>query len=361
MLPLELTRPGYSIARTFGVPCQIEEKIEPDWQPVIYDGSKGTLFAAIIQSLGDKWSPAIENIIWDDKFRLLAESIEVKGFSASSPSDILNLTNPEIVRTVMDSYIDAGSEIIQTNTFGANRINLSSHYNGITGETVAEINRRGAEIAREAAGNSAYVAGDIGPLSQYLEPVGTIGFQEAQLVFEEQARALSESGVDFIHIETMSQMEMLDASVRGVRTAAPEIPLMVTMSFDAKKFGYTSFGVSIEQFVDYCRRTGITMFGANCGNGLEDAYKLIREFRRHICPDQPNTLIMKLNLGVTDAPGGYARKEYLNDYTIDVRPRWDVNPDNDQPGADIVGTCCRSGPEDIMFISNRSYSTKPRT
>ena len=131
-----------------------------------------------------------------------------KGVFINRCFDELNISSPEMVKEVHSGYIAAGADIIETNTFGANRHKLRMH--GL-GEQLEEINRQGARLARESAGDNAFVAGAIGPLDIRIEPWGKMSIDEARVAFAEQARALQEGGVDLFMLETFSDMNEIDA------------------------------------------------------------------------------------------------------------------------------------------------------
>jgi homocysteine S-methyltransferase len=146
-----------------------------------------------------------------------------KGIYINTCFDELNLTNPDLVAEIHREYVQAGADVIETNTFGANRFKLAGH--GLESR-VYDINRKGAEIARRAAGETTLVAGSVGPLGVQIEPIGKLSFQEVQEAFQEQIKALLEGGVDLIILETFSLVTELPA-VRAVR-ASLHIPLIAS-------------------------------------------------------------------------------------------------------------------------------------
>ena len=146
------------------------------------------------------------------------------------------------MRRIHRGYLDAGSQILMTNTFGGNRMRLSLH--GLQ-DRVAELNQTAAILLRsevDAAGGEALVAGDIGPSGAILAPTGTLDYDEAVDIFAEQAAALVAGGVDLIWIETMSDLPEIKAAIEGVRRVSPGIALITTMTFDTR--GHTMMGVS---------------------------------------------------------------------------------------------------------------------
>nr|HID14774.1 methionine synthase [Anaerolineae bacterium] len=215
--------------------------------------------------------------------------LQVAGLPAGSPPEGWLLENPDAVCDVHRAYVEAGAELILTCTFGGTRTRLERA--GLAGR-VAEINRRAVEIAREAAGSRAYVAGDIGPLGEFLAPLGKITYEQAVEIFAEQATALAEAGVDVLYIETMADLNEMRAAVEGARHAGSGIPIFVTLSFDTH--GRTNMGVRPEQVGETLLTLGVDAFGANCGATLEMTKEAIEKMHQAV-PDA--ILIAKPNAG----------------------------------------------------------------
>src|SRR5690606_26275533 len=188
-----------------------------------------------------------------------------QGLRQGESPELWNVEHPDRVRQIHHDYIQAGAQIVLTNSFGGNRIRLGR--SGLS-ERAAELNRAAAELARaaaDAAEHAVVVGGSMGPTGDMLEPYGDLPFDEASAAFEDQARALVEGGVDVLWIETMADLEELRAAVQGVRRAAPDAPVVATMTFDTN--GRTMMGVSPEQAIRTLREHGVIALGANCGNG----------------------------------------------------------------------------------------------
>jgi len=167
------------------------------------------------------------------------------GLEQGDPPELWNLKFPNRVADVHQAYIDSGSQIILTNTFGGNRLRLALHN---AESQVSSANKAAAEILRSIADRSdqeVIVAGDIGPSGEVLAPYGELAFQDAKDAFQEQAAALIDGGVDLIWIETMSDLEEVRAAVEGTREVSKEIPIVTTMTFDTH--GRTMMGVTPEQ------------------------------------------------------------------------------------------------------------------
>ena len=263
-----------------------------------------------------------------------------QGLESGGSPELWNIEQPDRVGAVHRGYLEAGAELILTNTFGGNRFRLALH--GLEGR-VEELNRAGARIAREAAaaaGQGALVAGDIGPSGGILEPLGDLAFEAAVSGFAEQARALIGSEVDVIWIETMSDLEEVRAAMEGVRRVSPTIPLLTTMTFDTR--GHTMMGVSPEQAVDALHGWGAAAVGGNCGNGPEEILEVIEKMKRRAPQVR---LVAKANAGVPAWKNGRAAygagPEEMAAYAAAVAER----------GAWLIGACCGSTPTHLRAMA----------
>jgi 5-methyltetrahydrofolate--homocysteine methyltransferase len=263
------------------------------------------------------------------------------GLPAGTPPDFWNIEKPEAIIQLHKAYIAAGSSIILTNTFGANRIKLERA--GLSGR-VREINYAGAGLAREAAGDRAFVAGDIGPTGELMEPLGPLTFEVAVAAFADQAQALVEGGVDALWIETMDDLEEARAAVTGVRQVT-DLPLFCTLSFGRK--GRTMMGVSPKQAAETLFPLGLTAMGANCGEGLEVVSAVLSQMAA-VLPGVP--LIAKPNAGLPKMVGG--------ETIYDTGPAEfaDRAIEFTTQGAQILGACCGSNPD---FIKAMAAKIKP--
>jgi 5-methyltetrahydrofolate--homocysteine methyltransferase len=261
------------------------------------------------------------------------------GLQFGDPPEVWNLAHPEIIRRIHRGYLEAGSQILLTNTFGGNRLrlNLSGH-----GERVDDLNRTAAILLRaevDAAGGEALVAGDIGPSGEIVEPLGTLPYDEAVEVFREQAESLIAGGVDLIWIETMSDLNEMRAAIEGVRQASAGIALIATMTFDTR--GHTMMGVSPEQAVECLAAWGADAIGGNCGNGPDELTPVIAQMRA-AAPDV--ILVAKSNAGMpelVDMQAVYrAEPSAMAAHVLEMHVA----------GALIVGGCCGSTPEHIKAL-----------
>lgn len=184
-----------------------------------------------------------------------------KGIFLNRSFDELNLTQPDLVAEVHQAYVRAGADVIETNTFGANRIKLGAF--GLA-ERLHAINLQGAKIARHAAREQAYVAGALGPLGIRIEPWGKTGVDEAEEYFREQARALVEGGVDLFVLETFRDLNEISAAIRAIRSIC-DLPVVAQVT--TEEDGNTLDGVAPERFVPHLQEQGASLVGLNCSVG----------------------------------------------------------------------------------------------
>jgi 5-methyltetrahydrofolate--homocysteine methyltransferase len=247
------------------------------------------------------------------------------------------LENPKAVLDVHRAYIDAGSKLILSCTFGATRPRLER--SGLA-DQLGEINRRAVEVAREAAGDSVFVAGDIGPLGEFLAPLGDIAYGEAVDIFAEQADALVRAGVDVLYVETMAALDEAKAAVEGAMRVANGTPITATLSFDSH--GRTNMGLRPEEAADALLSLGLAALGANCGATLDMTLGAV-EAMHQVAPKIP--LVVKPNAGqprmVDDEVVYDASPEDMADYARRFVAL----------GARVVGGCCGSTPEHIAAIA----------
>jgi 5-methyltetrahydrofolate--homocysteine methyltransferase len=262
------------------------------------------------------------------------------GLQFGASPELWNVEQPDRVRQVHRGYVQAGSRVILTNTFGCNRLRLGLHN---LQDRVVELNRAAAELVRqevEAAGSRAVVAGDVGPSGGILAPLGELEPAQAVEAFAEQAGGLIQGGVDVIWIETLSSLEEMRAAVDGVRQASREIPIVATMTFDTR--GRTMMGVTPEQAVQELSAWGLAALGANCGNGPDEILGVIEKMRA-AAPQA--TLVAKANAGVPKLEKGRAvygaGPEEMARYATAVA----------DAGARIIGACCGSTPRHLEAMA----------
>ncbi|MBN1120947.1 MAG: betaine--homocysteine S-methyltransferase [Anaerolineae bacterium] len=263
------------------------------------------------------------------------------GLEQGASPEMWNIDHPERIRQVHRQYIDAGSQIILTNTFGCNRKRLELH--NLT-DRVYDLNKAAARLARSVANGAEQlilVAGDIGPSGSVLEPYGDLPYDEAVEIFAEQAGGLLDGNIDVFWIETMSDLEELRAAVEGVRKVSSDVPVVTTMTFDTN--GRTMMGVTPEQAVEAILKLDVAAFGGNCGNGPDEIEAVIGKMHAE-APDA--VLIAKANAGIPTLKNGVAVYDAtpadMAEYAKKVRDL----------GARIVGACCGSTPDHIQAIAD---------
>lgn len=263
--------------------------------------------------------------------------LQEAGLPPGTPPEGWLLENTKAVLDIHRAYIDAGADLILTCTFGATRPRLKR--SGLE-DRLEEINRRAVAIAREAAGDDVFVAGDIGPMGEFLAPLGEVTYQEAVDIFAEQADALAQAGVDVLYIETMTALEEVQAAVEGALRAAKGTPVTATLSFDSH--GRTNMGVRPEEAAQALLELGADAVGANCGATLDMTLGAVKKMHE-IAPRMP--LIAKPNAGkpriVEDEVVYDATPEDMAHYAREFVAL----------GARIVGGCCGSTPEHIGAIA----------
>lgn len=262
------------------------------------------------------------------------------GLKPGDTPELWNVERADDVRGIHRGYIEAGAQIILTNTFGGNRHRLQ-HRN--LEDRVAELNRAAAGLARAEADGAEFpvaVGGSIGPSGKMMTPLGDLTHEDAVATFEQQAGALVEGGVDVLWVETMSDLNELKAAVEGCRKAAAGFPLVATMTFDTR--GHTSMGVSTQAAVEAYEEMGLLAFGGNCGNGPKEIEGVIQEMR-NMSPDA--VLIAKSNAGMPRMEGDRqvydATPEVMAEHALRVRDL----------GARIIGACCGSTPDHISAMA----------
>jgi len=264
------------------------------------------------------------------------------GLEQGQAPELWNVEQPDKVRSVYRGYIEAGAQIILTNSFGGSRPRLALH--GL-GDRAAELCRAAAMLARQeadAAARPVVVAGSIGPTGQMLEPYGLLSAADATAAFAEQARALVEGGVDVLWIETMSDLNEVRAAVEGCRQAAPGVPYVTTMTFDTN--GRTMMGVTPEQAVAGLAQLGPLALGGNCGNGPDELEAVLHKMR---AANPQAVLVAKANAGLPRMVSGAAVYDATPEVMADFALRLQA------AGATIIGACCGSTPEHIRAIAAR--------
>ena len=265
------------------------------------------------------------------------------GLANGACPELWNETHAGVVQSIHQGYFDAGSDIVETNTFGGTRLKLNEYK---LGDRTRELNEHGARLARAAAPPDRYVAGSIGPTSRLpaeYEPLGDTSDEEYFETFREQAIALAEGGVDLFAVETMMFPQEATAAIRACK-AATGLPVMATMFFQFEERhdrDRTMWGESPAEVAKNLLAAGADVVGMNCGRGPDRAIVIIREMRG--VTDAP--LVAYPNAGLPVMRGDHVEyelgpEEMARDYPALL-----------EAGASVVGACCGSNPEHIRRIA----------
>lgn len=261
--------------------------------------------------------------------------LQAQGLPPGMPPELWNVEQPEMVRSMHEAYLAAGAQVLTSNTFGGSRLRLPAEING---HPRAELVSRGVQIARQVAGDVAWVAGSIGPTGRLIEPLGDVKCEEAEDAFAEQAALMAEAGADVILVETMSDVLEARAALRGAMRVT-SLPVFVTFSFDDT--GRTMMGATAEEAAREVQTLGAAATGANCGQGTNAVIVALQQMRRAV------TLPL-----IAQPNAGMPRLQATGETT------WDATPDEFAEaaraainlGARMVGACCGSTPAHIVAI-----------
>jgi len=255
-------------------------------------------------------------------------------------SEYWNLEQPDLVGSIHRAYIEAGADVILTNTFGGNRYRLSKH--GLSSK-LWEINSRAIKIALDQSAqynDSIIVAGSVGPTGVLIKPFGVLDFEEAYSAFTEQVSILDTSGVDVIWIETMSDLTETKAAIEATKSTC-DLPIVVTLSFDTN--GHTMMGISPEKAVQFLNEYELSAIGANCGKGSEELVQVIRKMKEK---KSDIRMVAKTNAGIPKVKD----QIIIYDGTPDIMAQYALDVKN--AGASLIGACCGSTPDHIKAMAS---------
>jgi 5-methyltetrahydrofolate--homocysteine methyltransferase len=265
-------------------------------------------------------------------------SLQKMGLKPGIPPEDLVFDAPEMVLQLERGFVEAGSDILLTDTFGGTRLRMKeSKYV----ERTPEVNTRAAELARQAASGrpEVLVAGSIGPTGLLMKPYGPLSKEEALTTFTEQAKALVEGGVDFLVIETMFSFDEADAAYRGARSVT-DLPIVVSFSYD--RGVRTMMGVKPADMFKNYKEMGAAMIGANCGTTLENMEKIQQEYA---ATGPGFALWAKPNAGLPHLVDGVTTFDVTPEQMAEYAVKYVAL------GARVVGGCCGNMPEHIAAIA----------
>jgi len=261
-----------------------------------------------------------------------------RGLEAGDCPERMNLDRAELLEEIARLYLEAGADIIQTNTFGGSPLKLSQYF--LEGKT-EEINANAVRAVRKAVGDRAYISASCGPCGKLLKPYGDASAREVEEGFRRQMRALVAEGIDMICLETMTDLEEARLGIEASKAVSPSTPVCATMTFDpAPKGFFTIMGVSIEQAARGLADVGADIIGSNCGNGIENMVKIAAEFRKHTTLP----LIIQSNAGLPEMRG--------DQLVYPETPKFFAEGSRRllECGVNIIGGCCGTTPEHIAAI-----------
>ena len=253
--------------------------------------------------------------------------------------EYINLSRPDILEEVAALYLEAGAELIQTNTFGGSPIKLSDYS---LQEQTEEINRAAVTAVKKVVAGKAYVSASCGPSGKMLKPLGPVSPEEMMENYTRQIAVMIEAGADIICVETMTDLQEAVIAIKAAKTLSPSIPVMATMTFDPTPRGFfTMMGVNIQRASKGLADAGADIIGTNCGNGIENMIKIAGEFRQHT--DLP--LIVQSNAGLPEISDNGViypeTPEFMAEKALELKAA----------GVSIIGGCCGTTPEHIRAIA----------
>ena len=282
----------------------------------------------------NEWLKSDKIILFDGG---MGTEVFKRGIKPGKLPDLINIEHPEVITEIHKAYYEAGSDMCQTNTFGASLLNLENYK---AGQRIQEINERALENIKKACPPDHLIVGDIGPSGVFKPPIGKTTFEEWKLGFQEQAKYL-ESGVDLWHIETMSDIDEILAAIEGIKTISTK-PIIGSMTFKKTKRGYfTIMGNPLEKSILTLENAKIDVVGANCTLGSDQMVDLVKELKDivsipfSIKPNAGQPRVDENQIAYYDQP--------VDEFIQDIGKIIDL-------GAKIVGGCCGSSPKTIEKI-----------
>lgn len=261
-----------------------------------------------------------------------------RGLQPGECPELFNISSPKVLEEIAILYINAGADIIQTNTFGGSPMKLSDY--GLQ-DQCEEINAAAVKIVKDVVNSKRYVSGSCGPSGKMLEPYGDAKPEELYSGFQRQIGALVNAGVDIICIETMIDLTEAVLAVKAAKAVSSQVPVMATMTFEKTPRGfYTIMGINVEDAANGLEEAGTDIIGSNCGNGIENMVGIAQEFRK----------VTKLPLIFQANAGQPTNKDGKLEYNESADFFAENAKDLIEAGASIIGGCCGTTPEHIQAI-----------
>ncbi len=271
--------------------------------------------------------------------------LHAKGLGPGECPESWCISHPRAVKEIAEAYIAAGSDIVETNSFGGSSLKLQAY--GLA-DKVREFNRAAATLARQAMGKRGYVAGSVGPTGHLAtEEYGNVSSGQLYEAFMGQVTALAEGGADVICIETMSSLVEAVQAIKAAKEST-NLPVICTFTFDQKPRGFfTMMGVTPEQAAETAASAGADIVGANCGNGIANMIQISKRMRAAL-PKVP--IIIQANAGMPKVENGKTVFQETPEYmAVQVKELI-------KSGANIIGGCCGTTPEHIAAMAKASHA-----
>ncbi len=261
-----------------------------------------------------------------------------RGLKPGECPERMNLERPEVLEEIAQLYLEAGAEIIQTNTFGGSPLKLAMY--SLDSKT-EEINSRAVQAVKKVVNDRGYISASCGPTGKLLEPYGDTNPDQIFEAFRRQLKVLIEEGVDMICIETMTDLTEATLAIKAARSVSASIPICSSMTYDPTPRGfYTMMGVSIEQATKELTEAGADIIGSNCGNGIENMIEIAKEFKAYTTLP----IIIQSNAGLPLMKNGVLIYPETPDFMANK------SKELVKTGVKIIGGCCGTTPEHIRAI-----------
>jgi len=271
-----------------------------------------------------------------------------RGLAPGQPPEWFALEKPDVIEEIAHLYVEAGADLVTTDTFGGTSFRLELH--GLDGER-ARINRQAVEAVKRAVAGRALVSASVGPSGRILEPWGDTSPDAVEAAFAEQIAALATAGADVLCIETMSDLTEATRAVKAAKTVAPGLPVMATMTFESTPRGYfTVMGVSVPEAVQGLEAAGADVVGSNCGTGIADMVDIARA----MTAATRRAILIQPNAGIPQSRGA----QVVYDDTPEAMAA--RVPELLDLGVAIVGGCCSTTPDHTRAMRRAVDAWRPR-